>query len=340
MIFVFGLPRSGTTWLAKILDSHPDTFYLHEPDIVLPPDGIPMLCEDAAVDALAPAAERYLARLLAVRTSKTLGALPLFRSRHESAAGFALRQSVILAVKAAEAARPLRPHLRRLALPTFGADGGAARLVLKSVNAMGRVNLFRRVRPSGRAVVVLRHPCGQIASVLRGERRHAFESATAAADDTGILRQLAESSVGRRYGLELDALRRLTPEERLAWEWLVLTEKAIADADWPKETNGAFVLRYEDVCRDPIGRSRKLFAGLGLGWDPATERFIRATTAKDRANHYYSIFRNPQAAAERWRKDLPPDHVRRIMSVVERSDACRAAWTSATETRRQKEKVI
>lgn len=334
MIFVFGLPRSGTTWLAKILDSHPDTFYLHEPDIVLPPDGVPMVCEDADLESLLPAAQGYVARLTAVRTSKTLGALPLFRSRHEGPGSFALRQSVILAVKAAEAARPLRPHLRRLTLPTFGADRGATRLVLKSVNAMGRVNLFRRARAGSRMVVLLRHPCGQIASVMRGERRHAFESDTAAADDTGILRQLAASSVGRRYGLELEALRRLTPEERLAWEWLVLTEKAITDA------NGDIVLRYEDLCRDPIGESRALFAGLGLGWDPATERFIRATISKDRANHYYSIFRNPQAAAERWRKDLPPDHVRRIMNVVERSEPCRAAWTSTTETRGQKEKVI
>ena len=331
MIFVFGLPRSGTTWLAKILDSHPDTFYLHEPDIVLPPDGVPMLCEDADLDSLLPAAERYVARLTEVRTSKTLGALPLFRSRHEGPGSFALRRSVILAVKAAEAARPLRPYLRRLALPTFGADRGAARLVLKSVNAMGRVNLFRRARAGSRMVVLLRHPCGQIASVLRGERRHAFESDTAAADDTGILRQLVESGVGRRYGLELDALRRLTPEERLAWEWLVFTEKAISDAD------GGIVLRYEDLCRDPIGESRALLAGLDLEWDRATERFIRATIAKDRADSYYSIFRNPQAAAERWRKDLPPDQVRRIMAVVERSNPCRAAWADSPQKHREKE---
>jgi hypothetical protein len=31
-ILVFGLPRSGTTWLGKIFDSHPETLYRHEPD--------------------------------------------------------------------------------------------------------------------------------------------------------------------------------------------------------------------------------------------------------------------------------------------------------------------
>lgn len=29
-ILLFGLPRSGTTWLGKLFDSHPDTLYRHE----------------------------------------------------------------------------------------------------------------------------------------------------------------------------------------------------------------------------------------------------------------------------------------------------------------------
>src|SRR6185312_4530492 len=33
-ILIFGLPRSGTTWIGKLFDSHPDTLYRHEPDSV------------------------------------------------------------------------------------------------------------------------------------------------------------------------------------------------------------------------------------------------------------------------------------------------------------------
>ena len=29
---ITGMPRSGTTWIAKIIDSSPDVFYYHEPD--------------------------------------------------------------------------------------------------------------------------------------------------------------------------------------------------------------------------------------------------------------------------------------------------------------------
>ena len=31
-ILLFGMPRSGTTWLGKIFDSHPLVLYRHEPD--------------------------------------------------------------------------------------------------------------------------------------------------------------------------------------------------------------------------------------------------------------------------------------------------------------------
>jgi hypothetical protein len=36
-ILILGSPRSGTTWLAKIFDSHPDILYRHEPDELTPP---------------------------------------------------------------------------------------------------------------------------------------------------------------------------------------------------------------------------------------------------------------------------------------------------------------
>ena len=35
-ILILGAPRSGTTWLAKIIDSHPDVLYRHEPDAAIP----------------------------------------------------------------------------------------------------------------------------------------------------------------------------------------------------------------------------------------------------------------------------------------------------------------
>jgi hypothetical protein len=36
MLFVFGSPRSGTTLLAQILNSHPEIVVPHETDFIIP----------------------------------------------------------------------------------------------------------------------------------------------------------------------------------------------------------------------------------------------------------------------------------------------------------------
>ena len=45
-IFVFGMPRSGTSWLGKIFDSHPDVVFRHEPDIDFRNTSIPWYPEE------------------------------------------------------------------------------------------------------------------------------------------------------------------------------------------------------------------------------------------------------------------------------------------------------
>ena len=32
MLMIAGMPRSGSTWVGNIFDSHPQTIYIHEPD--------------------------------------------------------------------------------------------------------------------------------------------------------------------------------------------------------------------------------------------------------------------------------------------------------------------
>ena len=43
ILLIFGMPRSGTTWLGKIFDSHPDIIYLHEPDSEFRLKEVPLL---------------------------------------------------------------------------------------------------------------------------------------------------------------------------------------------------------------------------------------------------------------------------------------------------------
>ena len=69
-VFVIGGARSGTTFLAKLLDSHPDVLYRHEPDSVLVNTDIPFVPRHDEVQRFVEPAGRYLEELRHVSATK------------------------------------------------------------------------------------------------------------------------------------------------------------------------------------------------------------------------------------------------------------------------------
>src|SRR4051812_19968507 len=69
---ILGAPRSGTSWLGKIFDSHPDVVYRHEPDSTSL--GKRLLSLHAYDLGSSADARGYLRRLADIRTAKTVGA--------------------------------------------------------------------------------------------------------------------------------------------------------------------------------------------------------------------------------------------------------------------------
>ena len=77
-VFLLGAPRSGTTWLAKLFDSHPDVLYRNEPDSLVQEDSLPQICRLDAIDQYRDIARNYIDRLLRTHTLKSSGSLPVF----------------------------------------------------------------------------------------------------------------------------------------------------------------------------------------------------------------------------------------------------------------------
>ncbi len=322
LVLLFGLPRSGTTWIGKIFDSSPVTLYRHEPDshqrLSLP------LFAPAEDPAAAAALARYATDIGAMTDGSVAGKLPLFPKQYLVPGQLGLYRGNVYAAKAA--------GRLGVALPLWFAPGArAARkavVVWKSIESVGRSGLALRALPRARLVLILRHPCAYAASVMRGDSQQRFRDRTPASEDYGLFEQLVATPTARRYGLDLDRLRVLSPWERLAWRWVVYNEKAWDEiAEEPR----ARLLRYEALCADPFGVTRDLFNFAGIDYGPQTEAFLRLSTG-GRDGGYYSVYRDPGVAAWRWREEMAAADQAAVMAIARNSRVGAVYFDGSEET--------
>ena len=223
IILIAGLPRSGTTWIGKIFDSHRKTLYRHEPDSVLRDAAIPLVAPSEEIPRLEVATRHYVEKLITIRTPKVSGKTPVFKKEYYTPLQYYLRSFQVYAYKAYErlGGAPAVADLFDLARRPD------VKLVWKSIESIGRLGLLARSLPGLRIVFIVRHPCGQIGSVLRGE---AARTMSPNSEDYDVFAMLLDSPLARARGLSLEALRACRPEERQAWRWVLFNDKAMADA--------------------------------------------------------------------------------------------------------------
>jgi hypothetical protein len=308
VVFVLGAPRSGTTWLAKIFDSHPDVIYRHEPDTVLRSNCIPVIYSDTQAAIRTEDVREYLLRLFALRSPKSAGSLPTFRKHFRPASMEYLRSLTVYGAKIAANAG-LR-SLANIAIPDLVSRKGAGsiRYVLKSVSARGRVKLFSEALPKSRIVFLVRHPCGQVASTLNGIAKRKFEKSIPFAE-------VLSTNEARQIGLTADAFEKLDLVEQCAWHWAILNQKALNDLPG---AGRATTVRYEDLCNAPETVVGQLFTFAGLDWNGQSEEFLRKSTTADGNKGYYQIVRNSLVAAQNWRTTLDKDKQRRVLEIAAR----------------------
>lgn len=309
VLLLLGAPRSGTSWLAKIFDSHPDVLYRHEPDTVLRTWDLPWMCPRDQVDAYVGVARTYLRRLIETATLKTAGSQPMFPKRFESLQVRLLRTAIIHALQVADLTRVGRSYVRQVSIPDFVDldQHPDLHVVIKSVSSRGRARLYAEALPDARIIFILRDPWGQVASMQRGSALGKFE-------DKVPVAELLETEQAARYGLTEARFTALPPVEQFAWNWAILNEKAIQDLGGLDRVK---LLKYHDLCEHPLEQARGLLAFAGLGWDPQTEAFLNRSTSYAGPDRYYAVFRDTAAALYRWRQDLSQDDQRRINDVVQ-----------------------
>ena len=307
LILLFGMPRSGTTWIGKIFDSHPETLYRHEPDSWGELNSVPLMPDLHDVEACSASVNAFVERLPAQRKTKVSASLPIFSKHDESPVFWKMRRAMLMGIKAASRV------LGEIRTPAFldGVDSNAVP-VWKSIESTARLGLILRCLPQGvRAVHIVRHPCGFVSSVLRGEKQNKFENGKDS-EDFGMFEQLCAMEQAKRRGLTLAKFRTMRPAQRLAWRWLLVNEKAMEEcAGLP----GYMPLNYDALCADPIQGARKMFEFSGLDWNSQTEGFLGSSTTQDNSA-YYSIFKSPLKSANKWKNELSESEQTDILEIV------------------------
>ncbi|MBS0640412.1 MAG: sulfotransferase [Proteobacteria bacterium] len=306
-ILILGAPRSGTTWLAKIIDSHPDVLYRHEPDETLPSP--PVVTAD-----LLPG---LLSRWIADRTPRSVTKRPFFPKSWQGAAGRTVR--TLWAAAAGAASRLPRPFSAPAGwrIPDF-ASGPPVKVALKSVRWVQGAPVLARTLPASRIIFILRHPCGQVASVMRGNRQKRFDLRTTGTDMPFDEAQAVAYAAG--FGVQDAAFQALPDAAKYAWSWRAFNEPAY-DALAP--CLNVQVVLYEALCADPLAQSRRILDFAGLDWNQQTEDFVTRSTTHDGNAGYYAIFQNAVAAAERWRQSMSAADQAAVRSVIARSPLAR-----------------
>lgn len=313
MIILLGMPRSGTTWVAKAIDSNPTVHYLHEPDSAQRID-VPNIVLADEVATYQPVVDAYLERVHTVRDPKVVGRLPFFEKAHHSGAALAFNRASVFAHKAASRAfKPARKWAPVLLPPRAEHE-----LFFKSIESMGRATLLAQSPQQPKVVLLVRHPCAVINSELRGEAQKRFASGTPIYENWGLFANLLRAPIARAHDLTIERLQALTAPERLAWKWRIYHHALLDSAAHPN----CQLVHYEDLCRDPHAGFAEVFDFLGLNFTGATRAYLDESTTSH-SDSYYAISKDPEVAMHSWKSQLGSASIDAILAIA--GDALSAA---------------
>jgi hypothetical protein len=304
-ILILSLPRSGSTWIGKILGHTAEARYVHEPD-------------------------NETEHPYALRAKQGLGRFPFLRPgerarRYEACweAAFgggdwprrtrlsrrALDRQSYAAIEAwcdPHRRSPVRLRMIGALAGPGGGQAGHRRPIVKSVHALLAGEwLIRRWRPL--PVVVRRHPLNVVASwrnaSIGDERESALEYSGS-----------VQAFVPRR------ALDELAPdlapppvEDRLAaLAWFVGLLSA-AREELIASTDRIVCVDHDELCRAPGVGLQGIATQLGLEWTDACDEALRRA---ERPGDGFVTHRIAAAQPDRWRTRLSPSEVARVEEVL------------------------
>ena len=311
---IFGSSRSGTTWLGAIVDSHPEILYRFEPfhrlqktqSLIKEIYDLTRSDNFSAQDV----PRIYNCLLPAYPESEKP---PFFSKNFSTRLSFGKSFLWPLARKNA-----LGDHLfRYLYTPK-----GKPMLVFKEVDYPDMVVKFL-TETDIPIVYIIRHPCAVVSSIMRGQENSVMPMPEKRLMVLKRVMTKHEPKLAEMYGDKLD---KLTISEQEALYWLVEIGRALRACQ--KSPNGSIVI-YEELTERPLEVAREVFQHFNLTMPEESVAFIEESTQKSltsaikrgevNMNQYFTVFRDPKIARDRWKEEMSPEDRTRVMQIVKDS---------------------
>jgi hypothetical protein len=324
---VLGTERSGSTWLANILDAHPEVELLMEPFAAAARlfPGLPE--REVPVGADAPELAHLLRdRLAALSAHKH----PLLYRRGRPTWLRPVDAHIASATRRTAAALGRRTPLwvRRYELLSLNAAALPARRlptkraratlrVLKELRLGFKVGLVAAALPDARVVAILRGPVAQVASIERlldrdrlGELRERLPR---------ILSVVASHPRFARYApLASRADAAADRASALALWWLVCNQTLLEDLRASGLAHA--VVRHEELCAAPEPAVAALLRFCALAPDPGVSRFVRWSSSADgTTGSPVDTQRRSAVHAQRALEQAPPELRHRVEATLARA---------------------
>lgn len=312
LIIICGMPRSGTTWLGKIFDSHPEILYRHEPDAGGKLNLLPLFTETWVEEEL-KFIKQFISQLESHTRVNQVSKFPIFKKIHESDIHFQVRKAYLTLLKVASR------YFGNFSAYEMLPNQSDMTIVWKSIESLGRMPIMAQaVQELGIEayfIHIIRHPCGQLNSTLSGQAKQVFTGNYNAAEDEPLFKLLASSSQAQLYELTVTQFQQMNAEQRLTWRWALMNDFALRLME---NKPNYFKVRYEDICQEPELTTKELFTFCKLRWNEQTAHFLEMSTKQD-VPDYYSVIKNPLNSANAWRKKLSEQQVNDIFAVSEKT---------------------
>ncbi len=303
---ILGYPRSGTTWFANLINTHPDVVYRHEMVGRCYRDFPDELFRKLKYDYELSDDDYCKALKIILSPNVESDRAPFFAKRHLLIPNPKFHYLMWISARTATLLQPLYKLL-------YQPRGNKLSLVIKETRSTMNMDSIIQAIRSKKNIILFRHPCGAIASSLNGIKNGKMTPSTI--DDREYwFNENRDRDFVKALSPDAELIRDLPEYEYLALRWRQQNEDYL---EFNKQNMDNIYIHYEEFMANQEQASKALFEQLSLSYVESVQKFIQISSGqsrnkpilKDSSSSFYSVYRSQGFNPNQWQQSLSSEEI-------------------------------